>query len=136
MGKKTILIVDDEDFIRSFVSSIFVSKGFQVLEASGGEDALAILQRPDGSVDALVTDVKMPGMTGIELANAVMELNKTMPVVFMSGYWKGDEHGTFNHPQGAVAFVDKPFTVKTMLDALNSVLPPARGSARVAGSSN
>ena len=92
MGEKTILIVDDEDLIRRFVGSIFRSKGFQVVEASRGEDALAILERPHGSIDALVTDIKMPGMTGFELARAVAELNSALPVVFMSGHWKDDEH--------------------------------------------
>ena len=57
-------------------SSILLSKGFQVIEASRGEDALAILERPHGSIDALVTDIKMPGMTGFELARAVTAMNR------------------------------------------------------------
>jgi CheY-like chemotaxis protein len=65
------LLVDDEQPVRAYLAAVLREGGFQVLEAEDGSDALSIIQQMHGILDVLVTDIRMPRMTGIELVGAV-----------------------------------------------------------------
>ena len=105
-GTETILLVEDQDEVRQFTSTVLREYGYVVLQASGGEEALAACgaQR----VDLLLTDVVMPKMSGTDLAAQVRSLQPLVKVLFMSGYsvdvlsWRADA------TDGA-AFIQKPF---------------------------
>ncbi len=85
-GTETILVVEDEDAVRSLVCRILAGLGYRVLEAADGTEALEVAQSHDSSIDLLFTDVVMPGMRGWEIARRLRESRPETRVVFASGY--------------------------------------------------
>jgi two-component system cell cycle sensor histidine kinase/response regulator CckA len=126
-GQDTILLVEDEEAVRSFAARALRMRGYEVLEASGGEEALEIVQRNPGTIHLLVTDVVMPNMDGPTLVRAVKKLRPDMAVIFMSGYAeeafrRNDEKAEELH------FLPKPFGLKQLAAKVKDVLSgaPAR----------
>ncbi len=124
MPKETILVVDDEASIRSYVKNILRIEGFQMLEGVDGVDALQQIQRATDPIDLLLTDIRMPRMDGIELAYSITEMHPKTPVVYMSGYPFDLEEVQARRPLRACAFVGKPFTRKALLEAIEKCLHP------------
>jgi PAS domain S-box-containing protein len=118
---ETILVVEDEGGIRALVRKILRRQGYQVLEASHGEEALNVLNSHPGVVDLLLTDVMMPGMNGVDLSYKAVEQRPGIRVLFVSGYTDESllEAGQF--PQGT-AFLQKPFTLGSLLGKVREVL--------------
>jgi DNA-binding NtrC family response regulator len=133
MPKEKILVVDDEVSIRAYVKNILRIEGFQLLEGVDGVDALQQVQRSTEPVDLLLTDIRMPRMDGIELAYSVTEMFPRTPVVYMSGYPFDLEEVQSRRPLRACAFVAKPFTRRTLLDAVEKCLHPPQSSEQAAG---
>ena len=79
-----MLLVEDNDQVRAFAESLLVELDYRVVTATGGEQALALLC--ERSFDILFTDVLMPGLSGIELADRARALNPALPVLLASGY--------------------------------------------------
>jgi two-component system cell cycle sensor histidine kinase/response regulator CckA len=102
-------------------------RGYEVLEASGGEEALEIVKRHKGTIPLLVTDVVMPNMDGPTLVRAVKKLRPDMAVIFMSGY---AEEAFRRHDEKAedLHFLPKPFGLKQLAAKVKDVLSgaPAR----------
>jgi CheY-like chemotaxis protein len=109
-GSETLLVVEDEDGVRSLLKAVLSGLGYTVIAASGGEEALQAAAAHAGPVRLLLTDVLMPGMTGPEVAKGMREARPGIKVLYMSGY-AGDvleKHGV-----GSDALVlSKPFTVE------------------------
>src|SRR5262245_44007411 len=84
--KLTILLAEDEDDVRELIATYLESRGHQLLVASNGAHALELAHAHDGAIDLLLTDVVMPGMTGVELARRLHRERPCMDLVFMSGY--------------------------------------------------
>jgi len=82
----TILLVEDSDVVRTVVAKMLEGDGFTVLQASGGEDALAQVRRGDVPIDLLLTDIVMPSMSGVELAAQMEREHPDTPILFMTGY--------------------------------------------------
>jgi two-component system, cell cycle sensor histidine kinase and response regulator CckA len=82
----TILVVDDQESVRSLLRRQLVADGHTVLEAGDGIEALQLVRRRGGALDMLLTDVVMPGMNGTELAARVCEEFPDLPVILMSAY--------------------------------------------------
>lgn len=113
-ANKIILIVDDEEEIRHLLDRIFRKEGFATITAKDAMDALMELQ--DNDVDIVITDIRMPGMDGLELIGQIHEIKPQMPVVVISGY------GTFDTlmdavDKGAFFFVNKPFNQSAIIEA-------------------
>jgi CheY-like chemotaxis protein len=85
-GTETVLLVEDEDGVRSILTSVLRKFGYRVLAASSGKEAIAICQVPDEHIDLLMTDVVMPEMGGRELAKRVHALRPRIPILYLSGY--------------------------------------------------
>ena len=85
-GSETVLLAEDQPSIRGALREFLELKGYSVLEAQNGDEALDLAQRHSGSIDVLVTDVIMPQVRGLELAKRVTELHPDICVIFMSGY--------------------------------------------------
>ncbi len=125
MDTPTILIADDESALRALLGSVLSSKGFHVIESVDGLDALEKLRERGTPVDLLITDIRMPRMDGIALAEAVCDVHPSTPVIFISGYpFEIDEH-RIGEPRTPCAFVQKPFTPRTLLSAVEKCLNPA-----------
>jgi DNA-binding response OmpR family regulator len=108
-GDEVILLVEDEEELRRLAVRELDRRGYAVVVASGGSEALGVARSLDGRIDLLVTDVVMPGMSGIELAAQVNELWPLMPVLFVSGHL--DEGSVGRNPMAEDAdLLAKPFT--------------------------
>jgi len=120
-GEETILIVEDQTEVRSLVSGVLQQWGYVTLEASGAEESLALLKCYPGPVELMITDVVMPGMSGVRLADEVKCVRPETKVLFMSGY----THSEIDH-QGllreGVAFIQKPFTPEALAAKVRAVL--------------
>jgi PAS domain S-box-containing protein len=123
-GHETILVVDDEEQVRKMLVRGLALGDYRVLEAAGGQEAIATLEHEGGEVQLIVTDIAMPEMSGIELANRVTALWPRIPLLFVSG-----------HPYEVVApdeqlishgrFLQKPFKVDALLTAVRRALDDA-----------
>jgi signal transduction histidine kinase len=120
-GRETVLVVEDEEAVRRFVSEVFRSNGYTVLEARNGDEALTRSRSHDGDVDLVVTDVVMPGMSGPELVSQLVEERPGTRVIFMSGY-PDCELGERPGLATSVPFVQKPFAPQTILARARDVL--------------
>ena len=116
----TVLVVDDDDGNRETLEKILVREGFRVLQASSGEEALDIVRRERPA--AVLTDLKMPGMDGVELLRATKEISRATEVVLMTAYGTV-ESAVGAMKDGAYDFVTKPFkkhmVVKTLRNAVD-----------------
>lgn len=104
-SKETVLIVDDEPFVREIAADILRSEGYIVLEASSGPEALHVCAEHGNKIDLLLTDLIMPGMTGRMLADILTARCAGLNVIFMSGYI--DDSRTEAMEQG-IHFIQKP----------------------------
>jgi signal transduction histidine kinase len=122
-GHETILVVEDEPAVRDIVRHVLQARGYSVLQAQDGREALRISEQHDGPIDLLLTDVVMPGMNGRELAGRLASLHPTMPVIFMSGYTDTAvvHHGVLD--PGTI-FLQKPFTPDALARKVRQVLDP------------
>ncbi|MGZ8848228.1 MAG: PAS domain S-box protein, partial [Pyrinomonadaceae bacterium] len=127
-GSETILLVEDEDVVRSLTREILESTGYEVIEASRGEEAIRLCTKNNCSIDLLLTDVVMPTMSGREVADRLVKIKSDLRVLFMSGYT--DE--AIVH-QGVldsnIEFIQKPFTPAALARKVRAVLD-GNGKAR------
>ena len=112
---ETILVVEDEDPVRTLLRRILIDHGYRVLEARDGADGLRRSQEHGGEIHLLLTDVVMPEMTGPELARHLSAQRPTTRVLFMTGYTEQD-------PTGAAALLHKPFSSSTLLGHVRRLL--------------
>ncbi|MBW1878929.1 MAG: response regulator [Deltaproteobacteria bacterium] len=118
-GTETVLVVEDEDTVRDLVRKTLQQRGYTVLEACDGPEAIGICEGHEGDIDLLLTDVVMPGgMRGPDLAQHLREICEGLPVLYMSGYTQDAiaNHGTTVH------FLAKPFTPSQLLQRVREVL--------------
>jgi two-component system cell cycle sensor histidine kinase/response regulator CckA len=123
-GAGTILLVEDEDAVRVFSSRALRNKGYSVLEAASGEEALEILEKESASVDLIVTDVVMPQMDGPTLYKQVREKWPDIDVIFVSGYTEDRLREQFKSGE-TIFFLPKPFTLKQLAGKVKEVLDGA-----------
>ncbi len=122
-GQDTILLVEDEEAVRSFAARALRMRGYNVLEASGGDDALDLVKK-GASVDLLITDVVMPNMDGPTLVRNIRRLKPSLSVIFMSGY--AEEAFRRNEQNAAdLHFLPKPFGLKQLAAKVKEVLSGA-----------
>ena len=120
-GNDTVLLVEDEALVRKVVSRILERAGYRVLVAASGDEALAMCERIATLIDALVTDVVMPGMGGRELADRVTERFPAVKVLFMTGFTDDEFLRRGILDQGRDILV-KPFSPKDLLRRLRDIL--------------
>ncbi len=129
-GTETILLVEDENRVRTLCQLVLKSQGYRVLSASSGREALDLLSNLKGSIDLLVTDVVMPGMSGRELASAVQDRYPDVRVLFMSGY-TDDEIVRHGVQEDQAEFLQKPFNTQVFARKVRSVLDSPRRTPRL-----
>ncbi|EWY37569.1 regulator [Skermanella stibiiresistens SB22] len=121
MHQRHILVVDDEVIAAMALESVLQRRGFRVTLAGDGQEAWDIWQR-DGA-DAVVTDLKMPRMTGDELAARLRVAAPSLPVIVASGYLsEAVEHRLLHEINGPMRIFTKPLDLAGMLRALKSML--------------
>jgi two-component system, cell cycle sensor histidine kinase and response regulator CckA len=122
-----ILVVEDEEAVRRLVGRILSGRGYEVIESHSGADALAQLDAIGGRVDLLLTDVRMPGMSGRELALNVQMLHPEIKTLYMSGY--AEQALAEDSIRGLDSWIHKPFSAETLLTLVQRTL---EGTAMVA----
>jgi two-component system cell cycle sensor histidine kinase/response regulator CckA len=124
-GSETVLVVEDEEAVRSLVCKTLESHGYKVLEAQGADHALRILEEYAQPIHLLLTDVVMPRMSGKELAQRLSVVCPQVKVLYMSGYTDDAivRHGIL---EPGVSFIQKPFTPRTLAQRVREVLDAGR----------
>jgi CheY-like chemotaxis protein len=120
---KSILLVEDEDMLRGLIRELLEIKGFSVIEASQGVEALELMRSGGRAIDLVLTDVVMPHMSGSELVEQLRKDQPGLKVVFMSGYTGANNaaiHKTLGMP--GVAFLQKPFRLNALIGVVESLL--------------
>lgn len=126
LGNETILLVEDEQVLKSVTKEILKSGGYQVLEADDPESALGVLAEKKENIDMLLTDVIMPGMSGAELSRRCLEHVPALKVVFMSGY-AGDVLDQQLALIPDLVLIEKPFSRFSLLSRVHDVIHQATG---------
>jgi two-component system, cell cycle sensor histidine kinase and response regulator CckA len=117
----TILVVEDESMVRDAIRRMLLRAKFRVVETSNAADALELLSKSDVSVDLLITDMVMPGVSGAELATAVSIKYPRLPIILMSGYSEAASRGEWRLPDGVV-FVEKPISPAPFIQIVRRAL--------------
>src|SRR5262249_35947741 len=120
-GCETVLLVEDEDTLRSLGAVVLETYGYNVLSAADGEEALRLAQRQKGKLDLLLTDVVMPGISGCELAATLRKRQPNLKVLFLSGYTEEDIVSRGILSDGS-AFLHKPFSPASLVAKIRHVL--------------
>jgi CheY-like chemotaxis protein len=124
---KTVLVVDDEESLRNFAAKLIQSRGYRVVTAGDGAEALAVLTEGT-QVDLLVLDVMMPGLDGLQTLEQVRNRgHRQLPVVLLTAQ-SADEQILRGYECGADCYVTKPVQPSTLLNVVDYLigdLPPA-----------
>jgi CheY-like chemotaxis protein len=112
----TILVVEDDSIVRMLIVDVLEELEYTVLEAEDGESALVQLEKAENSIDLMMTDHGLPGMSGRELADKTRELRPGLPILFASGYAENIDVPTGMHCIG------KPFSIDQLRDKVKSIL--------------
>jgi CheY-like chemotaxis protein len=123
--KGNVLLVEDDDQVRSFVRMLLISNGYHVLEASTGAEGLEIAERNTADIDLLLSDMLLPELSGYDLAQRVLELRPQIKILFMTGYVEGEIVQRSISELGA-AFLDKPFLPGTLLSRVQEAIEARR----------
>ncbi|MBS1842465.1 MAG: PAS domain-containing protein [Acidobacteria bacterium] len=120
-GSETILVVDDEEGVREVASQYLSSRGYRVLAAESGAQALQMAKNESGKIDVLVTDALMPGMSGPALAKELLAQRPSTKVLYISGYAE-DTSLLEDARQRGDAFLQKPFGLDSLAEKLRALL--------------
>jgi two-component system, cell cycle sensor histidine kinase and response regulator CckA len=128
-GNESILLVDDEAHVSSILAEVLTENGYRVLTTASGEQALSLLAQRGSTIDLVITDLKMPGMNGVELARRIRSAHPELKVVLISGHV--DESMEQERSGGAVsAFLPKPFTSQVLTKTIRDVFKQAAAAAK------
>lgn len=120
-GSHRVLVVEDDEAIRNLMRRSLEGAGFRVLEAGSASEALALLEQGLASVDLLITDVILPGESGIELLHALESRHPNVHGMLVSGFVP-DGHGRGQQFDPGTPFLSKPFTTEQLVAKVRSVL--------------
>ncbi len=125
-GSETVLLVEDEDQVRTAAFNILSKYGYKVFSAARADEALALCEKHPGKIDLLLTDVDMPQMSGPELARRLTALRPELKVICMSGYTDDSvvRHGVTD---SGMAYLQKPFTPQLLAHRVRAVLDGNQG---------
>jgi two-component system, cell cycle sensor histidine kinase and response regulator CckA len=123
-GSETILLVEDEETVRTVAARVLATRGYLVHKAANGKEALELAGKLDGKVDLVLTDVVMPDMDGVQLVDRLLELWPGLKVVYMSGYAHGDKL-ELGSPGVDRSFLQKPFSTESLTLKVREVLDRA-----------
>jgi two-component system cell cycle sensor histidine kinase/response regulator CckA len=121
-GQGTILLVEDEEGLRQLNARGLASRGYTVLEAGNGIEAIEMLEKSEGEVDLVVSDVVMPEMDGPTLLRELRRRNPSLKIIFVSGYAEDAFQKHLPADGEQFTFLAKPFTLKQLVNAVKETL--------------
>jgi two-component system cell cycle sensor histidine kinase/response regulator CckA len=120
-GTGCVLLVEDEEAVRKFAARALASRGYEVLEAASGREAIDILEDTEASVDLVLSDVVMPEMDGPTLMRELRKRDPALKIIFVSGY--AEDAFAKNLPEGErFTFLPKPFTLKQLIETVKTAI--------------
>jgi len=122
----TVLVIDDESMVRTLVRRMLEPGGCAVVEAGDGESALRFIQRGQPAIDAVLTDLVMPGIDGFDIVTVLARHRPDLPVICMSGF------ASAQASRLTVPFLPKPFTIEALRAALDPMIARSREARRLA----
>ena len=123
-GRGLILLVEDEDGVRSIAESTLKARGYEVISAADGEEALELIIEHQGEIDLMISDVILPGIDGPNLLKQAREYLGDARVMFISGYSEGDLSKTLDEER-AISFLAKPFRMAKLAERVKEELEAA-----------
>jgi two-component system cell cycle sensor histidine kinase/response regulator CckA len=123
-GAGRILFVEDEDAVRGVAAKLLRARGYEVIEAASGEEALELAETHAGTIDLMISDVVMPGMQGPDLLKQARGYLGAAPVMFISGYAES-EFSDLLEGETNVSFLPKPIDIKTLAERVKQELQKA-----------
>lgn len=123
-GAGRILFVEDEDAVRGVAARLLRARGYEVIEAGDGEEALALAEEHTGTIDLLISDVIMPGLDGPTMLKKARPYLGDVPVMFISGYAEAEFSDLLEGETG-VSFLPKPIDIKTLAERVKQQLQAA-----------
>jgi DNA-binding response OmpR family regulator len=120
-GEETILVVEDDDSLRRLAMTVLRLSGYRVIGVAGGDEAIDAAAAHRDSIHLVLSDVAMPRMSGLQLAQRLRELGLSVPTIFMSGCGDEDiaDHGVISTPD---TLLGKPFMPDTLLERVRTTL--------------
>lgn len=130
-----VLIADDDDEMRTALAEMLRRAGYEVLEARNGAEVLeqvkesALCEEGGLELDAVVSDIRMPGRSGLDVLVAIRAVSPELPVVLITGFGDAETHAQARW-MGATAVLDKPFDAEELRSALRTLVPAPRRTRR------
>jgi DNA-binding NtrC family response regulator len=120
-GSETILVVEDDTRVRDLVARSLGTRGYQVMVAAGGEEAMALAGQTEEKIHILLTDVVMPRMNGRQLSEQLTKIHPEMRTLFTSGYTENiiAHHGVLDK---GINFLSKPYTLEALARRVRGLL--------------
>jgi DNA-binding NtrC family response regulator len=120
-GEETILLVDDEEYIRELGVELLTDAGYKVLTATNGESGLELYRKEQEKIDLVILDLVIPGMGGKKCYEEILKINPKARILIVSGY-SANGPGKEAMEAGAKGFVGKPFDVSHLLETIREIL--------------
>ncbi len=120
-GTETVLVIEDEEQVRTAVQGVLSRLGYRVLLASDGEQALAVVRAHEELIDLVVSDVVVPGASGPDVVKELSKLSSRMKTLFMSGY---TDHAVLRNGvlKAGMNFIQKPFAPTALATKVRQIL--------------
>ncbi len=118
--RRTILLVEDEPFVREATCRILESAGFEVMPAEDAREAMKLYLECERGIDLVMTDMVLPGRTGLQLAQDLQEHSPEVVVLLTSGY-SNPEYAT-EAPESRTYFLAKPYSKRTLVEKIEKIL--------------
>jgi DNA-binding NtrC family response regulator len=119
--KHLVLVIDDEEAVREAVTDILEFEGLDVVTAVDGEHGIAQFQRHLDSIDLILLDLSMPGLSGAETFRQLKEIDPDVKVILSSGYDEAEATRLFVG-KGLAGFLQKPYNLTSLIDKVNEYL--------------
>jgi two-component system cell cycle sensor histidine kinase/response regulator CckA len=127
-----ILIIDDEELPQTVVAEMLQQLGYTVFSASSGNEGIEILKAQGKAISAVLVDMTMPDLDGIQTATSLKQLQPEMPIILMSGY--SESEALANIGKDCIsAFLPKPFGVNELKETISKWIPEGKSKARLVG---
>jgi DNA-binding NtrC family response regulator len=123
LRRRTILLVEDEPFVREATGSILERAGFEVLPAIDAQSAIRIHEQKQGGIDLVMTDMVLPGQTGQQLGHELRERSPEIAVLITSGYANAESE--IEGCEALTYFLAKPYSRRTLLEKVEKILATA-----------
>jgi signal transduction histidine kinase len=128
-GGETILVIEDDNAIRRLARRTLETRGYRVLEAANGDDAVASFKADPGAVSLIVSDVVLPGLAGKALEDELLAIDPNVPIIFTSGYSSMPGHAALGGDQGH-PILQKPYSPRDLARQVRKVLDGRRQPAK------